>query len=309
MPFVTSFLPEIIALAVGFIWAASGMFSTGPARAFGGMAFNRWRMNVVTAMLLVALLMSGTFEVLPWRVVWILALSGLIGIFLGDTLLFIALARLGPRRNHLIFTLNAPFAAILAVSVGQDTLNAMQWLGLFLVLGGVMIAILYGKRKADLSSWEEVRGPLWIGILISLGAAACQAVGLVVSDIVIDVPEADKPPVIFAALIRVAISAVAFNTLLVAGIQAVRTPQAGVTGRHWTLMVLSGFAGMGLGMTMLVWAQSIEGAEVSLISALSQTTPVWTLLLLWAVTRQRPAALAFVGAGVAVAGVFLITVY
>ena len=300
------FAPELIALSVGLLWAASGLFSTGPASSFGGLAFNRWRMNVVTAILLSALLVSGTFKWLPWHVVGILALSGLVGIFLGDTLLFVALARLGPRRNALVFTLNAPMAALLAVAVGQDRLSGFDWLGLFLVLAGVMVAILYGKRKELLSRWEEVRGPVWIGLLFSLGAAACQATGLVISDLVIDVPAEQQPPVILAALIRVAISAVAINALLVAGVQAVRTPQ-GISRINWMLMALSGFAGMGLGMTLLVWAQSFADAEVSLVSALSQTTPVWTLLLLWILTRQRPAALAFVGAAVAVTGVFVIT--
>ena len=88
------------------------------------MAFNRWRMTVVSAMLGVALLISGTFDLIPWRVAWILALSGLIGIFLGDTFMFMGLARLGPRRTALVFSLNAPIAALLAVAVGQDILWA-----------------------------------------------------------------------------------------------------------------------------------------------------------------------------------------
>ena len=87
-----------------------------------------------------------------------------------------------------------------------------------------MIAIFYGKRKDQLNTWEQVQGPLAIGLLLALGAAACQAIGLVVSDIVIDVPRDQQPPVLLAALIRRDISAVAFQALVLAGIQAVQNP-------------------------------------------------------------------------------------
>ena len=40
-------------------------------------------------------------------------ISGLIGIFAGDTLLFASLNRVGPRRSSILFAMNAPLAAIL----------------------------------------------------------------------------------------------------------------------------------------------------------------------------------------------------
>ena len=298
------FAAELIALSVGLIWAISGLISVGPVRAFGGPAFNRVRMNTVVVMLSLALLISGTFELLPWSSVAILGISGFIGIFLGDTLLFSALGRLGPRRNAMLFATNAPMAALLAVAVGKDVISPLEWLGIFLVLAGVLIAIVYGKRKEERHIWNEVRGSLAIGVMIALAAAACQAMGLVISDFVLDVPEGEKPPVILVALIRVGIAAVALNALAFAGMQAMQ-PLPGVTRKHWYLAIASGLWGMGLGMTLLVWAQTL-GSEVGLISALSQTTPVWILPLIWFWTGQRPAALAFVGALVATAGVFLI---
>lgn len=298
------FAAELIALSVGLIWAISGLISVGPVRAFGGPAFNRVRMNTVVAMLTAALLVSGTFEWLPWTSVGILAFSGFVGIFLGDTLLFSALGRLGPRRNAMLFATNAPMAALLAVAVGKDVILPLEWLGIFLVLFGVLIAIVYGKRKEERHIWNEVQGPLVVGVLIALAAAACQAIGLVVSDFVLDVAPEDKPPFILVALIRVGIAAVALNALALAGMQAMR-PLPGVTRQNWVMAIASGMWGMGLGMTLLVLAQTM-GSEVGLISALSQTTPVWILPLIWFWTGQRPAALAFVGAMVATAGVFLI---
>ena len=295
---------ELIAVLVGLIWAVTGLLAAHPVRVLGPFPFALARQNFVALALLFVLIASGTFEWISWQVAAVIAASGFIGIFLGDTALFEALSRLGPRRNAMLFALNAPMTALLAVAVGKDHIDPVEWLGVFLVLVGVIIAIVYGKRRALLHTWEQVRGPLWIGIVFALFAAVCQAVGLVLSDFVIDVAPADQPPVILVAAIRVGIAAVALNALAALGVQAMRVANPPTLG-VWTLTALSGITGMGLGMTLLVWAQSV-GSEVGLISALSQTTPVWILPLIWIWTRERPATLAFVGAAIAVIGVFCI---
>ncbi len=298
------FAPELLALSVGLIWAISAFISVEPVRVFGGLAFNRVRQSVVSVGLIAAILISGAFEVLTWKQAILLALSGFVGIFLGDTLLFAALGRLGPRRNAMIFATNAPMAALLAVAVGKDVIGPLEWVGIALVLIGVIIAIGYGKRREALHTWEQVRGPLWVGVGLSLLAAMGQAGGLVLADFVIDVPVEEKPPVLLTALVRVGIAAVALNALAFAGLQAIK-PQQPISRRNWILAILSGIWGMGLGMTFLVWAQWL-GGEAGLIAALSSTTPVWVLPVLWFTTKERPAGPAFLGAAIAVAGVFLI---
>jgi len=295
---------ELLALSVGLIWAISAFISVEPVRAFGGLAFNRVRQSVVSLGLILAILVSGAFELLTWHQALLLSLSGFVGIFLGDTLLFAALGRLGPRRNAMIFATNAPMAALMAVALGKDVIGPVEWLGIALVLLGVVIAIGYGKPREALHTWEQVRGPLWVGISLSLLAALGQAGGLVLADFVIDVRAEEKPPVLLTALVRVGIAAVALNALAFAGLRAM-APAAPISRCNWMLAVLSGIWGMGLGMTLLVWAQWL-GGEAGLIAALSSTTPVWILPVLWLTTRQRPPAPAFVGAAIAVAGVFLI---
>lgn len=301
-----NFLAEILALGVGLIWALASLTTINPVRVFGGLALSRVRHNVTSLLLLAVLLVFGAFEVLTWRQALLLCASGFVGIFLGDSFLLTALERLGPRRNAMIFATNAPMTALLAVALGKDQINALEWLGILFVFLGVLLAIVYGKRGNQVHQWEQVRGPLWVGVGLSLLAALGQAVGLVLTDFVVDVGVDDKPPVVLVAFIRVGITAVAFNALLLAGVRSVRT-RATVSRQNWALAITSSILGVGLGMPLLVWAQSL-GSQVGLISALSQTTPIWVLLLLWLWTGERPAGLAFAGAATVVAGVFLIQV-
>ena len=63
-------------------------------------------------MLVIAATISGGWSTLNFNDTALIALSGLIGIFVGDVALFTAMARIGPRRTGMLFTLNAPMAAI-----------------------------------------------------------------------------------------------------------------------------------------------------------------------------------------------------
>jgi drug/metabolite transporter (DMT)-like permease len=62
----------------------------------------------------------------------------------------------------------------------------------------------------------------------------------------------------------------------------------------------SGLLGMGVGMTLVLFALSDQ--PVGIVSTLSSTTPVAILLLLWLTTGVRPAPAAWLGAACAVIG-------
>ncbi len=72
-------------------------------------------------------LASGGWRSLDASAFGLLALSGLIGIFIGDTALFACMNRLGPRRSGLL-------------------------------VAGVMLAILRGRREDEVHAWEQTRG-------------------------------------------------------------------------------------------------------------------------------------------------------
>ena len=71
-----------------------------------------------------------------------------------------------------------------------------------------------------------------------------------------------------------------------------------------TSFVFGGVLGIGLGMTLFLIALTLTDAAV--VATLSSMTPVALLPLIWIVTRQRPALLAWVGAGLAGLGTALL---
>lgn len=106
-------LHELAALGAAACWAFTGTVVTGAIRQVGAFRFNMVRHGFVITLLVALVLVLGRTGGLDWMTVLLLALSGLMGIFIGDTLNFAAVGRLGPRRGGAVFALNAPMAALL----------------------------------------------------------------------------------------------------------------------------------------------------------------------------------------------------
>lgn len=289
---------ELAALGAATCWAMTGMLSAGPAGRLGALAFSRTRQLFVAALLGVYVLASGSWRELQPEALWSLLLSGFIGIFVGDTLLFTCLNRVGPRRSGILFALNAPMAALLGWLVLGEQLSGKAIAGIGLTLSGVLLAILFGKRKAQLHEWENVKGPLWIGVLLGLLAALSQAVGSLIARPVM----ATGIDPLAASMLRVGIAAICLTALTSLPIQAVK-PKTRLTPALFVQTAATGLIALAFGMTLFLFA--LSGGKVGIVSTLSATTPVIILPLLWLKTREVQAPGAWAGAALVVAGMAL----
>lgn len=286
---------ELAAVGAAACWALTGIVSAGPAGHLGALAFNRLRQVSVTVLLALLVLATGAWQQLDAANIGPLVLSGLIGIFLGDTLLFATLNRLGPRRSGVLFALNAPIAAVLGFVVLGERLTGQAALGIALTVCGVVLAILFGKRRDQLHAWEAVKGPLWIGVALGLGAATGQAVGSIIARPVM----ASGVDPFLASMVRVAVAAFCLSVLIALPIPAVK-PKGPLTLRVAGVTILTGILALGMGMTLLLFA--LSGGNVGIVSTLSATSPVIILPMLWLKTRERPAGGAWLGAALVVIG-------
>lgn len=289
---------ELAAVGAATCWAMTGLLAARPAGHLGALAFNRTRQLFVASLLGGYVLASGTWRELQPEALSALLLSGFIGIFVGDTLLFTCLNRVGPRRSGILFALNAPIAALLGWAVLGEQLSATTVTGIGLTLCGVLLAILFGKRKAQLHEWERVKGPLWLGVLLGLLAALSQAVGSLIARPVM----ASGIDPITASMLRVGVAALCLTALTMLPIKAVQ-PNGPLTKSIFLQTALTGIIALAFGMTLLLFA--LSGGKIGIVSTLSATTPVIILPLLWLRTRELPAPGAWAGAALVVAGMAL----
>jgi drug/metabolite transporter (DMT)-like permease len=171
---------ELAALGTATCWAVTGLISADAVRALGPFWFNLIRQLFVALLLFAIVVVTGGARGLPAADLAILALSGVVGILLGDTLNFAAVGRLGPRRAGAVFALNAPMAAILGWALLGEALPLQAALGIGLAALGVALAVL-GRPRRDAHRLEALRGALLPGVLFGLGAAFGQATGSLIA--------------------------------------------------------------------------------------------------------------------------------
>lgn len=287
---------ELAALGAAICWAMTGLLSAGPVAALGPFGFNLVRQAFVTVLLAAIVLATGRWRGLDPAWLGPLVWSGLVGIFMGDSVLFFALRRLGPRRTGALFAMNAPIAAVLGWAVLGETLSVQGAAGVALCSAGVAVCVL-GRGGAH--RFDAVRGRVWTGVGLGLLAALGQAGGSLIAR---PAMEAGMDPMV-GSLVRVAVAVVCLAVLM-----ATRLPPTRIAGPLTVpvagQIALSGVLAMVIGMTLLLYA--LQGGKVGIVSTLSALSPVMILPILWVVTGERPGAASWAGALIAVAGMALI---
>ena len=288
---------ELAALGTALCWATTGVIAADAVRALGAFHFNLVRQLFVALCLAAVVGAAGLWVGLTPGAAVTLALSGVIGILLGDTLNFAAVARIGPRRTGAIFALNAPIAAALSWALLGEALSPQGVLGIVVTTAGVALAIL-GRPRADAHRFEALQGALFPGIALGLGAALGQAGGSLIAR---PVMAAGLDPYL-ASLVRVGASGLTMGFLAV--LPAAPALPRPVSVSTLALTFITALIGLLLGMTLFLYA--LQGSKTGIIATLSATSPVMILPLLWLRTGQRPSTLSVLGAALAVAGLALL---
>ena len=256
---------------------------------------------VSVALVVIAVLTKGwsTVDLSDWVP---LAISGFVGLALGDAALFEAFSRLGPRRTGMLFAVNAPITAVLSAVIYDEEFGILGVIGTALVVSGVSLAIAYGTRPGQSHNWEGVRGSLAVGVVFGLLGALGQSIAVLVADPVFD---GTLDPWAGAA-VRALVGTLGLFALMPWFEHRSSTGRQPVvfTARLWILVIVSGTIGMVIGKTMMLIA--LADGPPGLVSILVSIAPVLQLPIIWAITKERPPVGAWLGAGLAVAGTAMV---
>lgn len=294
-------LSAIFALSAALSWTLAGLTGHAPARALGSLHFNRLRMVVASVWLAFMILITGGSFTLSSEFFVPVIASSLIGVVMGDYFLFVTMRRLGPRRTAILFAANAPIAALLGWLFLNQSLSAQVIFAIFLGFAGVVLAIIYGKRRDLLHVWEDVLPPLWIGVGAGFMAALGQAVGV----FLLQPAMASGADPLMAALVRAMFAAVCFWLIF----PFERTKSVAIstlTTRMWVMISLNGFFGLSFGLALLL--KALETGNLADVTMLSAVGPVMILPFIWYQTRKMPAPGAWVGAMLVVACTWLLAI-
>jgi drug/metabolite transporter (DMT)-like permease len=232
----------------------------------------------------------------PGQLLW-LAGSGLVGLVVGDTCLYKAFTILGPRKASLLASSSPVFAAVLAwLALGQS-LEPLALAGIGVTLVGVSWVI---NERAAVGGAADDGGPAWLGVLLGIGAALGQAVGLVMAK----QGMGDNIPALNASLIRMLVAGVGI-WLIVVTTGRLRAASNTMRNRR-AIGTMAGASVMGPFLGIWLSLVAINYAKVGIASTLMSLTPVVMILLVRIVYREHPSRRAIIGTFIALAGVALI---
>ncbi len=287
-------LGEACAIGAALCWSTSLILfkrseNTSP------LAMNLFKNVVAVALLLVTLAVLGKgFDLERPLADWVrLIVSGVLGIAVADTLIFVALQRLGPSLLAVVDCAYAPTLVCVSVLALGEKVSTAFVLGGVLVVAGVLAAV-FEKPSGGRSARE-----VWVGATLGIVGILVMGLGVLLSK-----PIVERSDLVEVSLIRLLAGTVAqFAWIALVPSQraalAVLKPSA-----SWrTLLpasVLSAY------LSMLLWLGGFKWTTASRASVLNQLTTVFTLVLARVFLKETLSKRRAFGASAAVGGTLVI---
>lgn len=299
---------EFAGLGTALCWVGTSFCFAAASRRLGAGTVNLVRsLLAIGPLLLLNILLLGSWwpEASPSTLAW-LAASGVIGLAIGDQLLFAALVDIGPRLSVLLMTLAPLFAAALGFAMLGETIGLLQGLGVAVTLGGIAWVVFERPRPGDSEADRHSPGVKARGVLFGVLAAAAQGFGVVLAKKGMFGESVPVDP-LAAQLVRMCAGAAGLClawSLLGRKAWLVGSRRGG-GGRLDGVASAGLLAGTLLGPVLGVWLSlvSIEKLDVGVASTLMAMSPVLVLPFSKLVDREPIGWRAVVGAAVAVVGV------
>lgn len=216
--------------------------------------------------------------------------SGVLGLTVADTLMFAGLQRIGAARFALVDTAYAPILVALSWVTMGEVPTAVTLAGGALTVAGVAVATV-DPRAVRGEAGREVG----LGLLLSLGAVAGTAVGVVMA----------RPVLVGSNLLEVTWTRLASGVAaLVLGL-AVQGRLRGTAevfrpGPHWRTLVPAAF--FGTYVALLLWLGGYKWAPAAVAAVLNQMATVYMLVGARVLLHERIAPRQIVGSAMAIGG-------
>ena len=175
-----NYIGELAAVATALLWTITALAFERASLRVGSLAVNIIKVFIGFLFLSVFTYFYRNsffpYDASFYSWFWLI-LSGFVGFVFGDLFLFKSFTIIGSRFAMLIMTMVPPITALSGWIILGEKLTSMNFVGMFLTIGGISLAI-FSRNNANgkLSLKLSVKG-----ILFAFGGALGQALGLVLS--------------------------------------------------------------------------------------------------------------------------------
>lgn len=223
--------------------------------------------------------------------------SGVLGIGLADTLIFMALRRLGPGMLAIVDTVYAPVIVVCSVLFLHEEVGPSFLLG----ATGVLLGVLLASTGAPRVSAEGAAPGRGVGIALGVTGIAAMAIGVVLAKPVLE--RGSLPEVTLVRLVGGVVSQLAWIGLVPSQRTALLAFRPGPA---WRTLIPAGV--LGAYVSLLLWLGGFKWADASVAAVLNQMSTVFTIVLARVALGEALSRRKALGAALAVAGAVVIMV-
>ena len=261
------------------------------------LALNLFKCLVALILLVATLIVMGEgFEVLDnfeRGDLYILMLSGFLGIALADTVFFHSLNLVGVGIVSIVDCSYSPMIILFSVLLLNEELVIWHYVGTALILGGVLLASGHAPPP------NRTKLQLIVGILLGILAIVLMAFGIVLAK-----PVLDDFPLIWATTLRLSVGTVVLALI------ALGSPRRKV---YWAAMRPSAIwkislpaSVLGTYFAMVFWVGGFKYTDASVAGILNQTSIIFAIILAAMILKEKFTKRKFVAVTLAFSGVVIV---
>jgi drug/metabolite transporter (DMT)-like permease len=228
---------------------------------------------------------------------WRILASGILGLAVADTLIFIALQKLGAVLMATVDIAYTPIVVIMSIILLNEPMTASLIAGGSLVVGGVLWSITGRTQGSSSLDPRELR----IGVAAGLAGIILMAIGVVLIK-----PVLEKSGLVEITFLRLAVAAGAQLLWTLASKRGRAVLSVFRPSPAWKVLVPASI--LGTYVAMLLWLGGFKWADASIAAILNQTSTIWIVLLGRIVLKEQVSPRRAVGTGIAIVGAVVVLI-
>ncbi len=290
------FRGEILSVGAAVIWAIAVLLFRIIGRTVSPLALNLFKNSFAVVLLLLTMLLLGQplLPHFPLQSYLLIALSGLIGVALSDTLFFGCLNLLGASLTAVIDCLYSPFVILFSFLFIGERLGKRQLLGVALIL--LALGLISRAKGKGLPPRKDLVLGITLGTLAMVTLAG---------SIVMIKPLLTRSPVLWATIWRMAAGSIVLGVILPFHPRRRVICRPLLSPRSWRSLVPGAF--LGAFVSPVVWMAGMKYTLVSIAAPLNQLNSIFIFVLAAFFLKEKVTRAKLAAVALATAGAFLVS--
>ncbi len=291
------YIGELSALMTAILWSGTAIAFTEAGKIVGSYVVNISRLVLATVYLIITILIFNLNFQISWEQIYLLGLSGVIGLVFGDGFLFKSFQYIGARLSMLVMTLSPPLAAFSAYIYLGEALSSWGILGIVITISGVSI-VVFKRSEQPTDDYKKNN----IGYLFAFLGAIGQAINLIFAKEAFQLGEING----FVATFYRMVPSIPFMYFLGFLYRKRRNSIWILKEKTEALkyIIIGSIIGPFLGITFSLIA--VANTFVGIASTLMATVPIVMLPIVIFYYKEKLSTISIVGAVVAVVGISIL---